>query len=340
MSPTQDLWTPPGRTPAQLRNARVKVVGSVILLTVIVVVLALRVAGGLAPDSRDLTALVAALVLVVVHLFSGRLRFLGGIPRSGWLSAFGGISVAYVFVHLLPELAEGQRALEEKVGAGGLLGFFEHHVYIVALIGLAFFYYVEKRSLDSRHARRDATGEDETGPGAFRLSIASFAVYNILIGYLLVREEFQGLQGLGLYTLALGVHFVVNDFGLEEHHKEGYEHVGRFVISAAVLLGWLIGLLAEIPQAAIAVIIAFIGGGVVLNVLKEELPGERAPASCRSPRASRPTRRCCSSCSRSSMPVAPALESRHRDRHLASLPRRRRTPSQYRRCRAESEPGR
>ena len=220
-------------------------------------------------------ALVAALVLVAIHLFSGRLRFLGAVPRSGWLSAFGGISVAYVFVHLLPELAEGQRAVEEEVAAGGLLGFLEHHVYLVALIGLAVFYYVEKQSLDSRHARRGSTEEDHTGVAAFRLSIASFATYNLLIGYLLVHGDFGGLQALALYTVALGVHFVVNDFGLVEHHKHGYERVGRFVISFAVLVGWLLGAVREIPEPAIAVVVAFIGGGVVLNVLKEELPGER-----------------------------------------------------------------
>ncbi len=51
--------------------------------------------------------------LAVVHLFSGKLRFLEGIPRSIWLSMAGGISVAYVFVHLLPELAEEQEAIRE-----------------------------------------------------------------------------------------------------------------------------------------------------------------------------------------------------------------------------------
>ena len=43
-----------------------------------------------------------------VHLLENRVRFLDGTPRSIWLSIAGDISVAYVFVHLLPELAEGQ----------------------------------------------------------------------------------------------------------------------------------------------------------------------------------------------------------------------------------------
>ena len=275
MTRAKDVWTPAGRTRAQLRNARVKVIGSVLLLAVIIPVLGVRVANGLSPQSREIPALIAALVLVAIHLFSGRLRFLDVVPRSGWLSAFGGVSVAYVFVHLLPELAEGQRTLEEEVRPGGLLGFLEDHVYLVALLGLSLFYYVEKESLESRNVRRERHGDDSTGTAAFRLSIASFAAYNLLIGYLLVRGEFDELQALALYTLALGVHFVVNDFGLAEHHKDEYEHAGRYVISLAVLVGWLLGIVAEIPEPAIAVIVAFIGGGVVLNVLKEELPGER-----------------------------------------------------------------
>ena len=275
MTNASQVWTPEGESRAHVRNARITILGSLSIVLLTAVVLALRLLeGGLTPGSREVVALLAALVLVVVHLFSGNLRFLGVVPRSGWLSAFGGISVAYVFVHLLPELAEGQETLEET-GAGALLGYLEHHVYLIALLGLAVFYYVEKRSLDSRRERRESTGEDQTGSAAFRLSIASFAAYNVLIGYLLLHGEFEELEALALYTLALGVHFVVNDFGLREHHKEGYQHVGRYVISVAVLAGWLLGMVAEIPEAAIAVIIAFIGGGVVLNVLKEELPGER-----------------------------------------------------------------
>ncbi len=35
------------------------------------------------------------------------------------------------------------------------------------------------------------------------------------------------------------------------------------------------GLLTEIPEVAIAVLTAFLAGGVIMNVLKEELPEER-----------------------------------------------------------------
>ncbi len=51
--------------------------------------------------------LIAATVLVTVHLVAGRLRFLDVIPGSRRLSLAGGVSVTYFFVRLLPELDAG-----------------------------------------------------------------------------------------------------------------------------------------------------------------------------------------------------------------------------------------
>ena len=91
---------------------------------------------------------------------------------------------------------------------------------------------------------------------------------------MLHREE-PGLGSLVLFAFAMGVHFVVNDFGLREDHKGAYDRVGRWVLAGAVFVGWAVGLLSEISEAALAVLFAFLAGGVVMNVLKEELPEER-----------------------------------------------------------------
>ena len=41
------------------------------------------------------------------------------------------------------------------------------------------------------------------------------------------------------------------------------------------MAGTALGLATEVPEAVIASLVAFLSGGVVLNVLKEELPEER-----------------------------------------------------------------
>lgn len=189
--------------------------------------------------------LVAALALALAHLLAGRMRFLEVVPRSAWLSAAGGIAVAYVFVHLLPELGDTH-------ARGG------EEVWLLALGGLALFYAVEQHSSAER-------------PRAFELSMATFAVYNALIGYLLAR----GQEQLALFTAALGVHFVVNDAALRRRHREAYDRFGRWLLTGAILAGWGAGQLAEISERGIGFVIAFVGGGVILNTIKEELPGDR-----------------------------------------------------------------
>lgn len=214
-----------------------------------------------------------AVGLVAVHLFSGRLRFLDVFPRSRWLSAASGISVAYVFVHLLPDLAEEQETIREA--AGESFGFLEYHVYLVALVGLAVFYGLDRAAKSSRRRNRSVGKGDAAGAPVFWLHVASYSLYNALIGYLLLHRETPGLGSLFLFAFALGLHFVVNDYGLREDHKGLYDRLGRWVISAAVLAGWLVGLAFDVSEAALAVLFAFLAGGVILNVLKEELPEER-----------------------------------------------------------------
>ncbi len=213
-----------------------------------------------------------ALSLALIHLFASRLKQLAVVPRSRWLSAAGGIAVAYVFIHILPDLAERQKVLGDL--ATRSFGFLQHHVYLLALVGMMLFYGLERLAKRSRQRNQRQAGQDVTQPGVFTLHIASFALYNALIGYLLVHREIPGLTSLLLFSLAMATHFLVNDFGLHRDHKHRYDRYGRWLLAGAVLAGWGIGALTEIHAAAIAALFAFLAGGVILNVLKEELPRE------------------------------------------------------------------
>ncbi len=218
------------------------------------------------------TALLVA-GLAIVHLFSGGIRFLDVLPRSRWLSVAGGISVAYVFVHLLPDLAQEQEAIRGVVGRS--FNFLEYHVYLVALVGLSALYGLERAAKTSRKRERSAGREDATEAKVFWVHTVSFALYNALIGNLILHREEPGFQSLIFFTFAMGVHFVVNDFGLRKDHKGAYERIGRWVLAVSIFAGWAIGVFFEISEAALAVLFGFVAGGVVMNVLKEELPEER-----------------------------------------------------------------
>ncbi len=216
-----------------------------------------------------LVPFLAALFLAAVHIFAGKLRFLDVVPRSVWLSGAGGASVAYVFLHLLPELARGQEALAEA--SGEALRFLDAHVWILALVGLAVFY-----GLDA--AARETKGEGEgtgTARKVFWLHVVSFGLYNAIIGYLLLHREDPTFAALATYTSAMALHFVVNDYGLRHNHPHLYRSVGRWLLGAAVVVGCAAAAFVQLPEPIVVALVAFLGGGVILNVLKEELPEDR-----------------------------------------------------------------
>ncbi|WP_256391333.1 hypothetical protein [Natronoarchaeum rubrum] len=214
-----------------------------------------------------LTAL-AALALAAIHIAARRLRVSTNFPRSAWLSTAGGAAVAYVFVHVLPELNAGQATLE------GTVGFLEHHAYLVALGGFGTFYGVERLALIGRD-RAASDDPDDLDESIFWVHVGAFAGYNGLIGYLLVHRETPGTLSLVLFAVAMGLHFLVNDYGLRRHHERTYDRYGRWILALAVLCGWAIGLAVDVTEAAVAMLFAFLAGGVILNVVKEELPAER-----------------------------------------------------------------
>jgi len=209
---------------------------------------------------------------VLIHIFSKNMKFLDGVPRSRFVSAAGGISVAYVFLHLLPQLSHFQQELEGEID-GGAWTIIESHIFIVAMLGFAIFYGLEVMVKKSRKKR----GKEAVIAGAevFWVHIGIFTLYNALIGYLLVQENFDGKLGTFFYFVAMGLHFVTNDKSLRRLHQHEYDKYGRWLLTAAVVIGWMAGISTEVGGAVVSILVALLAGGLILNVMKEELPDER-----------------------------------------------------------------
>jgi hypothetical protein len=218
--------------------------------------------------------LLVTLMFASIHLLGPRMDFLQSAPRRVWLSAAGGISIAYVFVHILPELAHHQKNFDQG-GPFGFLDGSERHVYFMALLGLACFYGLELavRASARRHARLDG-GQSISAP-IFWLQLGSFALFNFIIGYLLVDREETGLLNLATYAVAMAMHFIVTDQGLRQQSHPQYDVTGRWILAAAVVGGFVLGLSVTFRPAVISGLFAFLAGGIILNVLKHELPEDR-----------------------------------------------------------------
>ena len=212
--------------------------------------------------------LVAAVALALVHIGGRRLYRLDTVPRHVLLSAGSGVSVAYVFVHLLPELAEAQAHVAESTPTG-VWGSVERHAWLVALLGLVVFYGLELL------ARRRGDGSAHNPDLVGWLHLASYGVYNAIVGYLLVERAEQSLETLVLFTVAMALHFLVNDHGLRVHHDALYRRWGRWLVAVGAVLGSAIGMATRLSPAGLGLLVAFLAGGIVMNVMKEELPQTR-----------------------------------------------------------------
>ncbi|MBX7535680.1 hypothetical protein K3175_08395 [Qipengyuania sp. GH1] len=214
-----------------------------------------------------------ALAFCAVHFFVGHLEWLARTPRSKWLSFAGGVAVGYVFLHILPELGSHSVTFERATGLPAMMA--ESLVNTLALAGLVLFYGLERALSRSREDRGEEQADGRPREPVFWLHVGASALLVALISYLLNHREDQTALGLGLYFGAMTLHFVTADFGTRTEHPEAYDSKARWVLVMATLVGWLLGLLFVLPQIVIACLFAFVAGGVVLLVLKEELPAER-----------------------------------------------------------------
>jgi hypothetical protein len=210
--------------------------------------------------------LAAAAFLASVCIFGGRLRARSHHRR--WISIAAGVSVATVFVDLLPEISERQARFSATAPAGAAL-FPEQAVYLFAMLGFVLFYGLEYMVASS------PSGERVDSVVTFSLRIATFAGYSGLIAYLLVDNPWKGVQSLLLYSVAMAFHLLLVDHSLAEQGGEMYERRGRWILVLAVMAGWSVGMISSIPELWLARITGFVCGGVIMNSLVVELPEGR-----------------------------------------------------------------
>lgn len=217
-----------------------------------------------------LATFLTVLALAIVHAFAGTTAALHRQWGPRVLSAGAGISVAYVFLDLMPDLAERQFLIDSI----GLLPDLARHVYILALVGLTVAFWVETASRRSRRRHRDAGELDQTGNGTFWLSIASFVILNAAIGYAVASPGDNAVAPLWMFAVAMGLHFLANDHSLVEHHGLRYQHVGRWLLVGGLFAGWTVGIVPkfDIPPQFLALVLAYIAGGTIMNILRHELP--------------------------------------------------------------------
>jgi hypothetical protein len=228
-----------------------------------------------------LLALASTAVLAALHLAAPHIRRLPLVPEHATASFAGGLAVSYVFLHLLPELAAGNKELgelfNEEATPSALL---ELGIFLVALVGFTLFYSLERMAERTHPAPAGGASPGASGvsrSGAFWVHLGSFGVYNAIITYTMPLTYRTGVDFAVLFTVAMGLHFVLSDRELEEHYGELFDRwLPRLLLAAALVVGWgLSALFAPTRTVTVSVLTAFLAGSILLNVFRQELPTAR-----------------------------------------------------------------
>jgi hypothetical protein len=207
---------------------------------------------------------VSTIIMAMTFLFGGRIHPLKQVVRDRQvLISFGaGIATAYLFVGMMPELAEAMAKIDSGDGAQGPAGVL---VYVMALLGFVLFYGLD-HSTWTTYATR---GRAEAGASERR--IFGYGLYVWLLTYILVLEARGSAWATLWYAFAMSWHFLTIDHSIREERGKLYDQRGRFVLASCVILGWASAMLFELTFAMTALALGFVSGALTVNSVIMEL---------------------------------------------------------------------
>lgn len=184
------------------------------------------------------------------------------------LSVSAGIGITYVFLVLLPKLADVQESLHVSEDKAAILPV-DLHAYLGALAGFIVFLLIVNRDfVDSSRVvgARPTLGEV--------LALGVFGLYYAQIGFLLGEWPSQNWFGyLGL-VIALGMHFVGINYHLWKHYPRRFSRVFRWAFCVCLFLGWVGAALAEEFSGVVKFSTMYVAGGIIITAIREEIPSQ------------------------------------------------------------------
>jgi hypothetical protein len=175
-------------------------------------------------------------------------------PGDRWLSAVGGIGIAYVLLKLLPSVAEIQGAI-----TGSPTGIDKAAIYLI-LVGIVLSYGVDR----AENVRGATLGTAIT-------SLTARTISGVIIGYA-ITDYLEDTAALIVFTIAVGFHYLAFDHELVHHFGAIYTRIGRWTISAAVVLGAVLGSLDLTTGEWGLVAVALVAGAILYDAFRHEMP--------------------------------------------------------------------
>ena len=221
------------------------------------------------PASVWALAIVLTAFLALTHVFAPTIldsQLLNKTARrqDAVASFAGGVAVAYVFVHMLPELADGELAFANITIPGAIPDLFvQSALFLVALVGLVVFYAFDAKAAESKDGSKTL----------YRANLIMVGVLSLIFSYTNPDRIELGADFAILFAIVMSLHFVLSDRGLARTHPNHFRRKDRWVLTAFLFAGLALSYFAPPPnELFVAIPTAFLGGAVLMSVFREELP--------------------------------------------------------------------
>ncbi|MGB3050159.1 MAG: hypothetical protein WBB42_04140 [Polyangiales bacterium] len=198
--------------------------------------------------SEQWEILVVALILGGAHVIAPRVNALAKYPERQ--QAFGGgLSVAYVFLHLIP----GLDASDGVVGP---------RIYFIALLGFVVFYGLDVMFQPPKH----------THPTKYHAYLAVFFLYDGLLVFTLgLQLPSTPLLSL-VFAVALALDVLDTDLELQEEYGARFVKSGRWVLLAGVAGGYALNLVRRPDPFVIDILTAALAGFMMFHTFNQQFP--------------------------------------------------------------------
>jgi len=172
--------------------------------------------------------------------------------KMKFISVSAGVSVAYIFLIMLPEIYVESFSISKVL-------------FLSILFGFGAFHIIEK------YIRQNFTGTALRKEHRMVHSSTSF-VYFFVVGFLLVKlaENDSNLAAFLLFIPIL-LHIVIDSLPRRHTQKT---HL-RALSASAPFLGALIATILDIGRAGNVILLGIVGGALLYTVVRESLPRER-----------------------------------------------------------------
>ena len=212
-------------------------------------------------------------ILIFSMVYFLDLNVLYKIDEAILNSFAAGIGVVYIFIHMLPQLAYGQKILLESYGLESLLGN-RLAIYIIALIGFIFFYLFDQILVYTDQLPTKKY-EKTMERSIYWANVFFVVAYNAMIGYVVGSYNLNSISYQLIFLVAYFVHFVALKWGIYHVSPDLYNDRARYPIVLGLFLGYFIALFFNISESIFIIIEALITGAMILMVFKHELPNEQ-----------------------------------------------------------------